>query len=349
MQSVRKVLFAFLGTLLVTTGSLAKEPLRTQDSIIIENGSVPETGIIADADGKVFLEFAKETRGVNQSDRTSFQGEILPPSIIPLTGKKPRPRMQEVLTFELLSDTANKILFADKFDLVSTRTILRLQQTDPDNFQRTASVKVLIPLHEKFNILGLWEYRGEKEGWLRLGGQAKPSSDPDIMVFSSSIKSTGIFTLFDEDPPPSYIPPFPIDQIEFVDTIPPEFVDTGVQNDNIIPENEVGVVPDYIFPEQQIPNVIPPITVEGEIPAITPVQTPQGGIPPVTVDDSQEPDVLVENPVEEVIVPTDSKLPQTGPADGEESTSQGFPLGIIFALFIVGLSAFFAFRKKKYS
>lgn len=341
MGAVKKLSFFILGILLAINVS-AKEPLRTQDSIFVEGGKVVETGIVSDPNGEVFLEFIQDTRVVNDSDRTSFQGEILPPSIIPLPVKPPRPRMQEVVTFELLADTADKMLFTDKFSLLHGPTIARMELNDPDNFQRTSIVKLLAPLKDQYNLLALWEYRGDAKGWARLGGSAEASSDPDVLVFSSAIRNTGIFSIFEEDPPPSYIPPFPIDEIEFVEEAP-DFEPT--ETEDVFLENEVGLDAN-LFPEPQAPDNIPPITVEGE-----------DTIPPIAVNGDEiqnpqeEPDVLVEDPEpqnEIVPVPENAQLPQTGPED-EEPTGNAFPFGIIFALLIVGLSAFFAFRKKEYS
>ncbi|MCF7819798.1 hypothetical protein K9M58_04465 [Candidatus Gracilibacteria bacterium] len=343
---MRKLFLGLFLFLPFTSVVLAREVLRTQDSIHVGNGAVEETGVLADSDGNVFLEFRKGTRIVNASDRTSFVGEILPPTLIPLPSRPPRARIQEILTFELLADTANKMLFTDKFNLMRNQTILRMQLTDPDNFQRTSIVRVIIPLSEEYGHLALWEYKGDNQ-WSRLGGILEDSVDPDTKIFTSAIRSTGIFSLLDEDPSPTFIPPFPIDQIEMApeSSLPP----VGQEN-NQIQFNEAGYVQDNLFaPENNPPapnSEIPAVGVEGEeqeVPAVSPLPS---NLPPLTDTESTN-DTPPPSPPE-VNIPPDAELPQSGPLD-EQSSNASFPFGILFAFMILGASAFLAFRKKRYS
>jgi hypothetical protein len=352
IKTVRNLFLFFLGTTLLATTVVAKEPLRTQDSVIVKGGKISQTSIISDPNGEIFLEFLKDMRVINSSDRTSFEGEILPPALISLPDRAPRPRMQEILTFELLADTAERILFTDKFSLLQRASIARMQLTDPDNFQRTSLVKVFAPIKNQQNVLALWEYKGNDEGWARLGGSAEVSSDPDVLVFSSSIKSTGIFTIFEENPPPSYVPPFPIDQIELVES-PPELEMEESQESDILVPNEVGVETDiFPIPEESPTETIPSVVFEEEIPIPASVtektKTENSSHEEIdetsNISDNPEPKRELSGEKEEILPPS-PLLSKTGPE--EEVHKKSFPFGIVFSLIIIIASGFMAFGQKK--
>ncbi len=314
--------------------SVQAETLRSQISIPIEAGKVSETGILSDAGGNVFLEFLTNTRVVRNQDKISFVGEILPPSIIALPGDAPRARMKEMFTFELLADTAEKLTFADKFDLMSEMSRLRSRLLTPNSFQRNGTlVSVLIPIKEPVGQLALWEYLNDEEGWLRIGGKLEETEDPDVQVFSSMLRGTGVFTLFDENPGPEFVPPFPLDQIQMAEPDPfapaAEAAPIPIENEVTPPAEE------NLFPSAPPGlNVIEPVQVEGM--ESLPDQEIGVNLPPFLQTDLASPG---ENAMPEQIPPS---LPQSGP-EGDEPSEKSFPLMLIFAFLILGGSAYLAF------
>ncbi len=77
--------------------------------------------------------------------------------------------MNELFSFQLLGDTADALLFTDRFSLMSELSLLREKFQNPELFERTIVVRVLVPIRETVGKLGLWEFRGEDEGWTREG------------------------------------------------------------------------------------------------------------------------------------------------------------------------------------
>ncbi len=365
--------------------ALAKEPLRTEDSIIVESGRVVESGIIADSNGLLFIEFSQNARVVVSTDRISFSGEIIPPQIIALPDKKPRARMQEIITFELLGDTAEKLLFADQFDVMNWKERVRYEYWNSGSFNRTtALVQLLVPIKEDYGKLSLWEYDYEN-GWTNLGGKEEESSTPGTKVFSSVLTGTGIFTLFDENPAPDFVPPFPLDRVTLVEPDPfaeEYFTENAAYSTEATPELFEGMYVDPTLPAPAVPiegdfsNVSftggqgqdQMIYVEGEMPLqITGdpnrAQTPEelyaqkdaeGKIPALPLmfpgaENNFAREVVIEEPAPLLIeqsVPIPDALPQTGPADGEEKKTM-FPFMILFAVVILGSSFYFAVKGKR--
>ncbi len=367
--------------------ALAKDPLRTEESIAIDTGKVVESGILADSNGLLFIEFSQNARIVVSKDRISFSGEIVPPQIIALPDNKPRARMQEVLTFELLGDTAEHLTFADRFDLMSERTRIRYRQLYPESFSRTTSlVQLLLPLHEEYGELALWEYRSDT-GWNSVGGKVEETSTEGTTVFSSALTGTGIYTLFDENPSPDFIPPFPLDQMTLVE--PDPFAEEYfTENAAYSPEADIQMFEgSYIDPQLPVGQV--PLEGEyGNVPLIIEngQQAPFGGVDggfsalPLNItggtpsDRTLTPDELyaqkeaqgqipalplmfpgTENEIEQELVielpplepvPIPDVLPQTGP-EGESKQKTMFPFMIVFAVIILGASFYFAISGRK--
>lgn len=184
----------------------ANEPMRAEDSIIIDDGRVAQSGVLADDKGSVFLEFIKDTHVLNALDKQPFIGEILPPQIIEMGWKKPRGRMNEILTFEILADTNDDLVFVDKFSLIRAKEIIRLEKEDPNQFFRMSGFQLFTKILTEDNrgLPALWQYLGETDGWQRVGGKLEPSEEDGVKIFSATLTKTGIFTLFDEDPAPTY-------------------------------------------------------------------------------------------------------------------------------------------------
>ncbi|MCF7830881.1 hypothetical protein K9M41_02710 [Candidatus Gracilibacteria bacterium] len=329
----------------------AAEPIRANDSIPIIEGQILSTGLLADSTGKVFIEFPKGTQVVKKDTRESFAGTLFPPEIIARPWKNPRPRMKELFSFELIGDTADKLIFTDRFNLMSELSRLREKFQNPDSFQRTIVVRVLIPIREEVGRLGLWEFRGEELGWTRKGGMLEESTDPEVMVFTAAISGTGTFTLFDEDPPQDFIPPFPLDLVEFVGEENP--ATAGLEESLVDPVNEVeNPEQNDIFPENEIE--IPAI--EEEVGINVPVEAPL--VPGIEEKEAQEifPEEIGFNSVGPTLEDLHASslepflstpmLPVAG-EEGEEKSFDNFPFMIVFALLILSGSLFLAFSNHR--
>ncbi len=365
----------FFSALFLASGVLAKEPLRTEDAIFVEAGQVVESGILADSNGLLFIEFSGNARVVVTTDQLSFSGEIVPPQIIALPDNKPRARMQELITFELLGDTAEHLTFADQFDLMRWKTRVRYKYWNEESFSRdTALVQILVPITEDYGELSLWEYSYE-DGWIELGGKVEDSSTPNTKVFSSVLTGTGIFTIFDNNPSPDFIPPFPLDEIMLVEPDPfadEYFTENAAYSTESTPELFEGTYVDPLSPINPVPlegefSTVP-MGVEGDFTALplnitggTPSDrtlTPDelyaqkdavGQIPAMPLmfagaeAEQQQEEVVF---IQEEFVPIPDELPQTGPAQEEQPRTM-FPFMILFAVVILGSSFYFAIKGKR--
>ncbi len=341
--------FVLVGISLFCEGLvLAAEPIRANAFIPIVEGQITETGLLVEAEGKVFIEFPKGTQVVKKETRESFAGSLFPPEIIERPSKNPRPRMNELFSFQLLGDTADALLFTDRFSLMSELSRLREKFQNPESFERTIVVRVLAPIRKDVGKLGLWEFRGEDAGWTRRGGMLKESTDPEITVFMSVVRGTGVFTLFDEDPLQDFVPPFPLDQIEFIG----EGLDGNPEVDPF--EGQVNEIEnpteDDLFSEPQ--GEIPAVGTEGGLPVVE-----EGGdeliIPSMTELESEEifPEEIgftLEQLHASAIEPFLSAptLPVAG-EQGLKPSAQKFPFMIVFALLFLGGSVFLAFSNRK--
>ncbi len=362
----------FVSLLCLTSGALAKEPLRTEDAIMVETGKVVESGILADSNGLLFIEFSQNARVVITSDRLSFSGEIVSPQIIALPDNKPRARMQEVISFELLGDTAEHLTFADQFDLMSGRSRLRYELLYPESFSRTtALVQVLVPIREEYGDLSLWEY-SDGMGWIELGGKVEDSSTENVKVFSSVLTGTGVFTLFDIDPSPDFVPPFPMDEIILVEPDPfadEYYTENAAYSTESNPELFEGTYIDPELPASPVPiegefSTVPmgvdsgfsalPLNITGG-PKSDRTMTPdelyaqkqaEGQIPAMPLvfpgaEPEPEPVLIIEESV-----PIPDELPQTGPAEDPQSRTM-FPFMILFAVVVLGTSFYFALKGRR--
>ena len=378
---IRKIIIFFLAIIL---NAQAKEPLRTEDAIEVEEGKISESEVLSDPDGKIFLEFSEDNLFVYEEDHAFFTGEILPPEIVPLLYKPPRMRMKEIFTFELLSDTADTVNFSDKFDIMDEKSKTREKLLNPDDFKRKAFIKIFCPISEEVNNLSLWKFLEENEDrkkqWKRLGGKLEESDDPEIKIFSVNIKSTGLYTIFEENPSPEFVPAFPLDKIEAVETAP-EFEnkknDTNNLNVNNTPveenfeENEM-ITDENLFSEDNLlenfdsenltydqtnnldeNNLVNDIS---EIPALEENNNLEN-INKIENNqiDSKITEEKILSPNTELTTPQsseeklntilqNSELPKSGP-EKKESKNSYIWIVIFFSLGLLGTSVFFAIKK----
>jgi len=328
--------------------------MRTEDAIMVQNGQVLETGVLADSEGQVFIEFIKGTRVLREEDRTLFTGAILPPAIIGLPARSPRTRMEELLTFELLPDSGDALQFKDKFDVMTRRNRLRYEYMNPGAVLRTALVQLIMPIEGDIGSPKLWKFLSEEEGWMRIGGKIEESSTPDVRIFSSTLQETGVFAIFDEDPPPRFVLATPPEQIELAPPSPfpsievsafdpegsgPEREETA--EPELLPEGEELLIEEPLFEEEGSPEI--PAILEEEIPAIG--QEAGTEIPATPEEELEGETPLAKAAPEETGLPEGGELPKTGPDETSSPASSKFPIILIFALGILGGSIFFASRK----
>lgn len=189
----------------IPTVIAARETLVPDASVLIETGHIETPALIASAGGEIFIEFSNETNFVHETGLVSFSGEILSPAIIELPDKKPRLRMESLVSFELISDSGEPILFADRFDLQNTRNRLREKYLNPETTTRSAWVKLIMPVeNESVHTPQLWEYIGPDDGWATVGGILDEPSPEGVRIFSAILRRTGVYTVFDENPEPKH-------------------------------------------------------------------------------------------------------------------------------------------------
>lgn len=199
--------FFFLAFVAITlpTVIVAREALVPDPSVIVDSGHIKDSALLASAGGEIFIEFSNQTNFVHEVGSVSFSGEILPPAIIDLPDKKPRLRMNALVSFELTSDSGEPILFADRFDLQNTRNRLREQYMNPETTTRSSWVKLIMPIKdESVRRPRLWEYIGPDDGWVTVGGIIDDTSPEGVRIFSAIIRRTGVYTVFDENPKPKH-------------------------------------------------------------------------------------------------------------------------------------------------
>lgn len=328
-------------------GAVTQSPLRTQDSIVIDRGEILEQGILADSEGRLFLEFSKNTRVVYASDRLLFSGEILPPQIIAPPTDLPRSRMKNLATFELLPDGGESLLFVDRFDVMHPRNRLKLQYTEPESVERTSWVRLIMPIEDELvRSPALWEFRGESEGWERLGGIFEPSSTEGVWIFTAVIPGTGIFSVIDENPLPET---FATDWEVRPPSEENEFSLSGESSENYfeqdLPASDQSMDEAPLFDTESEQGISP------EIPALPPAVPEDNTVSPAEeglLNESAEDPLLTENESLGDAVSPDGPLPQSGPMDPEgRSFSWGVPLLIAFVVGLFGASIFFALQRKK--
>ncbi len=230
--------------------AVEKEPLRAEDSIVVEAGKVVGTGILSDVDGTIFLEFLRDLRVVTASGKygsqggllPSFEGEILPPEIIEPLLEPPRARMREILTFELLTDSGEDVAFLERFTVMKTKHRIKELIENPNQAVYRAGATLLTKIDEVDEIgkPALWEFQNDENEWRRLGGKLEDSEEDNIQIFSSLISRSGIYAVFDENPLPSFEPAFPVDQIEMVEMSPFPSVEVSPENADLSDMEDLG-------------------------------------------------------------------------------------------------------------
>ena len=224
---MKKIIFGVL-VLILTFDLAGATSLRTDISVAVNDGLAVQTAVLSDSRGGIFVEIPKNLVVTLAGDQSKFTGEILAPAVIPRPKKKPRARMRELATFEILADTAQALVFTDKFALMSEKSKRRAEVLTPEIFVGSRTPNVFIPINTEVGDPVLWQYEADSGNWVRRGGKITETAENDTLVFSATLNRTGIFSLFDEDPPPSYVPAFPIDQIEMA--LPaPDFPDENLE------------------------------------------------------------------------------------------------------------------------
>jgi len=180
----------------------------------------------------------------------------------------------------------------------------------------------------------LWQFNAEDDEWKKLGGKVEPLEEDGIHIFSAALTTTGVFSIFDENPAPTYYEytqPELVEKVEaspFPTVFPPEENEEEIQN------------PEDMSVEQ-----------ESIVPALTPTEN-NNPIPPISprepevnqIDDSTSQPSLATLP--ENTDYFNENLPEKLPEAGIEETKKSFPIVMILALFILSTSIYFGFSKK---
>ncbi len=208
--------------------SIAQSRLRSAESIMVENGKIVESGVLADGNSTIFVEFVAGDRVAYTQKKENYDGEILPPTVISAPDKPPRARMRELSTFEVITDSGEEVSIVSQYSLLPSRERLRLSLKE-DNLEERYGAQVLTRIYDEDEIGSpkLWFYDFETEEWDRLGGILSESSEPDTKVFSSIIHKTGTYTLWDENPSPTYNPNTNQEEIELAEESPFPSVDVN--------------------------------------------------------------------------------------------------------------------------
>lgn len=362
----------------------AKEPLRAEPFITVDNGRVIETGILTDDKGIVFVELLEHTRVNRPSDKQPFIGDILPPAILDLDIKRPRTRMRTVLSFELLTDTAEGVTFTDQFNLMHPKAYLREVANNPDGLQRSGGVKILTQLNDsqEFGAPALWRYDLDTEEWSRLGGTLTDTAVEEIKVFSAIIAQTGLYAILDEDPAPYYAENTPLETIEPAEESPfPSVSQEQLGTDETFFTDDVPFEND-LFQQSEEPLIgsspqpsnaptgnpllailpsdrgvtdtrIIPAVIEGGLEAenvseVVNEESLEGARLSAPVQGSQDDQVVVATTPIVPDIPKTGRLPETGIASDLESQGKAFPLALVLALVLIGTSIFLA-RQNRFS
>lgn len=207
----------------VSTSVLAQNRLKTSNSVNIANGFIVETVVLADDPGQVFIEFIKSDRVAKSLDGQIYSGEILPPFSVDSPARAPRARMREILSFEVISDTNEPLYLIDQYAAMHAKDRLRNSLRSLTGTRRQgAQLITLLPAAENINHAALWHYdeTNLKQPWKRLGGIAGETPAGEDQIFSAYLYGTGIYTIWDENPLPTFEVSFPNDEIEFAEPSP---------------------------------------------------------------------------------------------------------------------------------
>lgn len=354
----------------------AKERLRAEEVVNVENGKVIETGILTDQKGTIFLEFLKGSFINYTKDRQPFSGDILPPSIIDKPEKFPRARMREILTFELLTDNADEVSLVDRYTLMHTKEYLRATLENPDGLIQTGGIKFLTRIYDKDKIglptLWLLETKPEHfkqtevKYWKKIGGKLNQTSEKEVKVFSAILNRTGVYGVFDEDPSPYYSENTPLEAVQPVEKSPypsvvPQSPELPIDNlnqteqDNLDDGGPVSVNAKLIdpnandefdFPFNEEPLVIPAVESTTPTPIIPAVENDIKH--PSSKDDPYQKDFNALPPYKnqmQASVMDVELLPVAGPDNGNNSSAK-FPIILILSFAIFGFSIYLAVKKE---
>lgn len=199
------LLLGFIVSLVLSPLVCAKESLLPSSTVVVDTGRIDTNVLLASPGGEMFIEFSDYVHFVHEEGGISFTGEIMPPAIIELNVPSPKLRMEEMLSFELISNTGEHVIFADKFDKMYARNRIRERVMNPDEATRSAWVKLIMPIEDpKVGRPELWEFISEDEGWALIGGITGSESPEGVRLFSVVLRRTGVYAVFDASPPPRH-------------------------------------------------------------------------------------------------------------------------------------------------
>jgi hypothetical protein len=210
-------------SLFLSASALGQSRLKKASSAQVNAGFIAETVVIADSANKLFLEFIKGDRVAKSLDGQIYDGEILPPVQIDNQYNAPRARMRELLSFEVISDTNESLELIDQFAAMTAKQRLRTSLGNQAG-NRSQGAQIITLFDEGSNISdpALWKYNPEnvRSPWKRLGGIMAETPIESEKLFSAFLFSTGTYTIWDENPLPTFEPSFQNDEIELAEASP---------------------------------------------------------------------------------------------------------------------------------
>ncbi len=277
--------------LLTSATALGQSRLKTTNSVAIKDGFIVESVVLADASSQLFLEFIKNDRVAKSLDGQIYTGEILPPVKIDSPAKAPRARMREVLSFEVISDTSEALELIDQFSALHSKVRLR-QSLSNQAGERTqgAQLIALFDVADEINNPALWRYMPENplSPWKRLGGITGETPAGEDQIFSAYLFSTGTFTIWDENPLPTFEPSFINDEIEFAEPSPYPSVTEEEEELSLLEEADFVELleGDAALFEDELETLSEPEDDELTVPAVSTTETETGSLIPAIPEDA---------------------------------------------------------------
>jgi hypothetical protein len=352
--AIKKIGFSFFILIfpLLTLASFRLDPY-----LEVKKGIVEEGGIMADDSDTVYIEITEKTRIYQQKNKAPYQGDMLPPQVTaPALQKFPKNRMQELISFEILSGDGSSVQFVDKFDVMKEKEKRVYLQKYPQDNTRIYGAKLFIRLPQDPlpGLPILYYFDEEKNIWEKIGG-SKNLSEENSALFTAQIKNSGRYSLFDEDPAPQYTLPVNPEEIIPAEIDPYTWAlqeqQKIFQNElNIqIPENENVMEDTQNFESNSgnAPRIIPAVETPSMVDLEAQIREDAStlGIDESNTDPENPENIQVkitsEANTRQNATPqmSEPELPPTLPAAGKKteisSTSLSIPWGLILAILII--------------
>jgi hypothetical protein len=352
--TIKKIGFTFF---ILVFPLLTLASFRLDPYLEVKKGIVEEGGIMADDSDIVYIEITEKTRVYQQKNKAPYQGDILPPQVTaPALQKFPKNRIQELISFEILSGDGSPVQFIDKFDVMKEKEKRVYLQKYPQDNTRIYGAKLFIRLPQDPlpGLPILYYFDEEKNIWEKIGG-SKNLSEENSQIFIAQIKNSGRYSLFDTNPAPQYTLPVNPEEIIPAEIDPYTWAlqeqQKILQNNQDSPTREnINFVEENLNSRSSLENfrVIPAVETPDstlDLEAQIWEDAASSGVHESSIDPENPDNIQVKITSEENArqntIPqiSEPELPPTLPAAGKEteisSTSLSIPWGIILAVLII--------------